>query len=353
MRNSGENKPKVSIVIPSFNRRQFLPETIESVVSQTFTNWECLVVDDRSTDDTGKLIQERFGRDPRVIFVTRTRPVKGACACRNEGLERARGDYVIFLDSDDILLPIALENRVQIMDNNSKIDFAVFPYYVFRKTIGDKGSACRLMPSESSALDRFLACHTPWQTTGPIWRRKSLDKIGGWAEDLPSWQDWDLHIRALLGDMNYKVVNEPDYYWRITRTGSITWASVFLPHHLRSHEQILIKMVERFWQAGKLNAARLQRIVRLLAWVAAQWASQGNAAEGVRIWRLCRKHRLIGVCQYWRGLVCFRLLPMSFGNRYIRRVMRVLLLMDIEMGLGRTRIISDQAVENIQQSWRL
>lgn len=94
---------KVSVIIPCFNQAQFLEETLQSVIKQTFTNWECLIIDDGSTD-TSKIIAENYcNLDPRFQYVFQTNA--GLSSARNTGLKLARGTYIQLLDGDDWLHP--------------------------------------------------------------------------------------------------------------------------------------------------------------------------------------------------------------------------------------------------------
>lgn len=105
--------PLVSIIIPTYNRAHLIGETLDSIIAQTDTNWECIVVDDGSTDHTDELLKKYCKRDNRFQYYHRpiNRP-KGANACRNYGLEKAKGDYIIFFDSDDLMLTEHIEIKI-------------------------------------------------------------------------------------------------------------------------------------------------------------------------------------------------------------------------------------------------
>ena len=102
--------PTVSIIIPAFNSASFLPETLASVSAQTLADWECIVVDDGSADDTEKVVKEWMATDRRFFYIYQTN--KGLSGARNSGLAHARGRFVQFLDADDVLLPRKLEKQV-------------------------------------------------------------------------------------------------------------------------------------------------------------------------------------------------------------------------------------------------
>jgi glycosyltransferase involved in cell wall biosynthesis len=122
MLNSLDNTPRVSIVLPTFSRAKFLPQAFESIRAQTFGDWELIVVDDGSTDNSRELV-EGFGREVRqaVRYVYQTN--QGAYAARNSGVDHSRGLYVAFFDSDDYWLPHHLQDCVTALDANADLDW--------------------------------------------------------------------------------------------------------------------------------------------------------------------------------------------------------------------------------------
>ena len=107
--------PKVSVIVPSYNLGKYLPETLRSVSAQTFTDWECLVVENGSTDGSASIVQTFCEADPRFVMAAFTGN-KGVAAARNHGLERARGQYILFLDADDLITPRYMEEAVAALD---------------------------------------------------------------------------------------------------------------------------------------------------------------------------------------------------------------------------------------------
>jgi len=117
---------QVSIIIPNYNRASLIKETLDSIASQTYHHWECIIVDDGSTDDSVQMIRKYIQKDERFkLFVRPEKHPKGANACRNIGMRKAKGDYLIFFDSDDIMLENHVEHKLQFISEN-KLDFAVF-----------------------------------------------------------------------------------------------------------------------------------------------------------------------------------------------------------------------------------
>ncbi|MCH3884982.1 glycosyltransferase family 2 protein [Tenacibaculum aquimarinum] len=118
------NNSLVSIIIPIYNRAHLIEETLDSITAQTYTNWECIIVDDGSTDNTAKILANYCVKDIRFQFHQRplNRP-KGANACRNFGFELSRGEYIKWFDSDDIMKPEFLKNQIDFLNNNAELNF--------------------------------------------------------------------------------------------------------------------------------------------------------------------------------------------------------------------------------------
>lgn len=191
-----QNNPLVSIIIPTYNRAHLIGETLDSVLAQTYTNWECIVVDDGSTDDTLEVIQKYIAKDSRFFFYSRPETkVKGASSSRNYGLTQSKGELIVFLDSDDWLLSNCLSQRVQFMIENPTINFMVVPMLT-------KGNDTILkvknIPIYENYLKEFLSYKLYWQTMCTTWKKSALTIIGGFNENYPRLNDPEIHIRGML-----------------------------------------------------------------------------------------------------------------------------------------------------------
>lgn len=204
---------KVSVIIPTYNRVHLLGQALDSVLSQSYQNWECIVVDDGSTDYTEELMLF-YLVDPRIKFLKREKLPKGASHCRNIGLKAAEGEFCIFLDSDDMLLPHCLMNRLQLAKDYSDKYFFVFPMYTQHK--GQR--EILKIPEDKDYLIEFLKYRIHWQTMCTLWDTKFARSIGGFNEAYPRLNDPEIHIRAMLiAGNNYMIFNQlqPDTVYRI------------------------------------------------------------------------------------------------------------------------------------------
>lgn len=197
-----ENSSLISVVIPVYNNENVINETLDSVIRQTYNNWEVLCVDDGSSDSTAEIIHRYCQKDSRIKYVLRSEYPKGGSHCRNIGLQNATGKYIIFLDGDDILFPECLDNRLKVMKSHN-YDFAVFPMSMFqgnkhiRKTMND--------PYVKDYKSAFASVHAAWQVTQPIYRTEFVKNIGGFDIEFQRLQDIEFGLRAIVSSKgNFK-----------------------------------------------------------------------------------------------------------------------------------------------------
>ncbi|MBU2527233.1 MAG: glycosyltransferase [Bacteroidetes bacterium] len=218
-------EPLVSIIIPTYNRAHLIGETLDSVLAQTYLHWECIIVDDGSTDNTDAVVQTYVAKDTRFQYHHRPpEHLPGGNGARNFGFKMSRGEYVIFLDSDDLLIKETILNRIGNI-NFYKCDFLVNLTGSFRKNIGDSEIIWNKLFNKHSYeehLLRFINIDIPWHTTSVTWNRKYFALNGIWNEKLIAWQDWELHCRILFLKPNITIIEDrPDHFFRISRHASI------------------------------------------------------------------------------------------------------------------------------------
>ena len=198
--------PRVSVVIPTYNRGNLLPRAIESALAQTFSDFELIVVDDGSTDHTTEVV--RGIDDPRVRLVGDTTN-RGTSAARNQGIREARCGLVAFLDSDDEWLPRKLELQLARLDGDSDPRTAVAYCQVYTYDHLDQ----RLLREfgelrEGALFHDLLAGWKPVTTSLFVVRRAALLEVGGFDETLPCAEDYDLWLRLAQASYRFVGVNE-------------------------------------------------------------------------------------------------------------------------------------------------
>lgn len=186
--------PRVSVILPTFNRSGYLRQAIESVLAQTYANFEIILVDDGSTDDTPAAVAA-FG-DPRIVYLRQNN--QGRSAARNTGLRQARGEYIAFLDDDDLYLPQKLASQTAFLDAHTEIGLVAGGAQI----IAADGAFLRnLEPWENQPELSLPGClySCPLLTCAVLLRRQWLEALDHWFDPaMDHAEDTDLWIRLLI-----------------------------------------------------------------------------------------------------------------------------------------------------------
>jgi glycosyltransferase involved in cell wall biosynthesis len=190
------NNPLVSIIIPTYNRAHLIGETLDSVLAQTYSRWECIVVDDGSTDKTAKLLATYCEKDERFQYYKRPIDrIKGANACRNYGFEKSKGDFVIWFDSDDLMVLNHIALKVeQILKNN--VDFVISQTTNFKDNKLQEPYKYS-KPAYGITAEDFILRKIHWYTYDVMLSRAIATKIS-YHEKMKSWQDYYYFCQMLL-----------------------------------------------------------------------------------------------------------------------------------------------------------
>jgi len=199
----------ISIIIPAYNRAKIIPATLDSILAQTYQDWECIVVDDLSKDDTKAVVQQFVDRDSRFRLLTNERK-KGAQGARNTGILHAKAEWVIPFDSDDTMHPDMLEKLSTKISNEIDV-VQCFASLVDANTHKSLGIFDWI--SEGNIHHKLFTQETYVGYDQALIRKSKLLEIGLLDEDCPSMQEWDTHIR-LSNIAKYTTIQEPllDYY---------------------------------------------------------------------------------------------------------------------------------------------
>ena len=297
----------VSIIIPCKNRPVLLLETIASIRSQTCTNWEAVVVDDGSNDQTIGQMESVSREDPRIRFLRRNGNFAGANVCRNLGFEASKGEYIIFLDSDDYLAPFCLERRVKTMQDHPGLSFAVFPCRIFREKPGDTDFLWNADSGEDD-IDRFLTLDIPWAIHSVIWRRAAFNTLEPWDEAIHYAQDWMHNLRTLTQRIPYRRFSGPDCSYRVPGPKGDSVTSQFnSPAYLHAQESLLRPIRDMLIGSQLFNEKRRRLLAGLHFSLAMRWQCEcGSTSEAFRVWEICRENGLVDFIEYWQGWAFLR-----------------------------------------------
>jgi glycosyltransferase involved in cell wall biosynthesis len=202
----------VSIIIPCYNAERWVAAAIESALGQTYNNVEVIVIDDGSTDRSLEVIKQ-FDQKIRWLSISN----RGPSAARNVGLKAAQGEWIQFLDADDLLHPDKLRLSLKSYESNPSIEFLWAPHSVVGENFTLTSFSTKVKIAESLCLqippsqDVLLAPYTPWAA---VFRRGFLERVGDWNESLKGWEDLEYHARIAAQLPIYGRLNVPLYFYR-------------------------------------------------------------------------------------------------------------------------------------------
>jgi len=285
-------------------------DCVQSVLNQTYVDWQLYFIDDSSTDNSRELALEAAGGDDRVHVLRNESGKKGANASRNYALQKADAKYVLFLDSDDVMSPECIAERIRDRKQFEEEDFVAYPMGFFFDTLGDSDLISNI-PNEKADLDRFLERDVVWQISSPFWKLSALKELGGFDLDLFSQQDVDLHIRALIKGLKYKYLHrKPTIFYRRNVESEPRKLSQSV-EHLEARRDMIIKHFDLLRKSGKLTDTRKRLLSRYILDIAQmmRW-HQGKLGRqatkmALEMWQSAHKLSLVDVQTY------------KFGRRYI------------------------------------
>ncbi|MBF2708232.1 glycosyltransferase family 2 protein [Flavobacterium soyangense] len=205
--------PLVSIIIPTYNRAHLISETLDSIVAQTYTNWECIIVDDDSTDNTVEIINKYIKNESRFQYHLRPKGrQKGPNSCRNFGYELSKGKFINWFDSDDIMLSCFLEKQICSISKQADMSVCKLVYFDFDKEIITKESTI----VSNNLIEDYLLGKIQFYVSPPMWNKVFLIKqVELFDETLTNLDDWDFNLRMLYQAPKIALVDEVLIKYRI------------------------------------------------------------------------------------------------------------------------------------------
>ncbi|WP_405199461.1 glycosyltransferase family 2 protein [Christiangramia sp. LLG6405-1] len=260
-------KPEVSIIMATYNRAHLIIESLISIQNQTFENWECIIIDDGSTDETSAQL-EPYLSDSRFRYLPRSaKHKKGLPGCRNYGIELAKGDYIVFFDDDDIAhpdhfkitIPILKENDFQFCHYTREVFFGEFNREFNRnlnygyKHINYKN------------LDKIITHELPFNSCAVIWKKECFFN-NRFHEDLLYAEEWELYSRLLSNGFTGISIDKTLYFGR--KHNASNTGEFYLGNKIRRESKIkAIKLVAQNLMEKELLTPLLTRYFIQLAFL--------------------------------------------------------------------------------------
>ncbi|WP_052503411.1 glycosyltransferase family 2 protein [Lacinutrix sp. Hel_I_90] len=211
----------ISIIIPIYNRAHLIEETLHYISDQTYKNWECIIVDDGSDDNTVNTVKNYIRKDIRFTLYKRPKnKVKGPSSCRNYGVSLSKGEYIQFFDSDDIMHPEHLQKKREAIMNH---DFVVCQLQAFKGHFDTHLFTTANQPEilySSNVFEDFATGTFPMMMLAPLWKAATIKKYLPIREDLHILEDHDLYARALFNTKTYAIINKPLIFYRVGESSS-------------------------------------------------------------------------------------------------------------------------------------
>jgi glycosyltransferase involved in cell wall biosynthesis len=231
---------KVSVIIPTFNRANLIGQTLDSLIKQSYDNWECIIIDDGSTDETIKILDHYKQIDSRISYYKRPSTLqKGANACRNFGLNLSKGSYIKWFDSDDLLIEDALNIQVSFIKSHKNLDMCIAYASYFK----DDTSKLKLVKpnilNSNDVLYDYAKTNLFFSVGGPLWKAKYLNKTQiFFNEKSTKLQDTEFHYNHLKNGLRFKFIDKSLFLYRTQHPDRIT--------SINSNENLL--SIYNYWQ---------------------------------------------------------------------------------------------------------
>ena len=195
------NNPEISVIMSVYNGERYLREAIESILNQTFKDFEFIIIDDGSTDRTPEILREYAKKDERIKIITNPKNI-GLTKSLNKAIKKAKGEYIARMDADDIAMPERLKKQIEFMEKNPEVGLLGTAYYEMNskgEIVGDK-----LFPTSNKKLKKILIKYNPFFHASVMVRKEVFNRVGPYDKNIPKAQDYELWFRIA---QNYKIAN--------------------------------------------------------------------------------------------------------------------------------------------------
>ena len=314
-------QPIVSLIMPFFNNKELVGKMIDSILANTFEDWELLAIDDGSSEETLAYLSH-YTADSRVKIIKRETTPKGAQTCRNLGMAHAQGQYWMFVDSDDYLTPACIGTRVEWIEKRQDLDFMVFPSAVYINDVFEPHAPEDIFGYNvhNDDLKGFARRELPFIVWSNIYRADSLRKAHLlWDTKLLSLQDADYNVHAIMAGLRYEYAYvAPDYGYRIRHSQGSVSAKICTPEHFKSNLYASVKFFKTYQErfGHKYDRYVYEGVLRLYNRAFSNGINKQYAVEMVRIVKKYNRfYGTIMALQVFSTLFLEKILPKKLARQ--------------------------------------
>lgn len=258
---------KVSIIMGTFNREQFIMESVQSIINQTYTNWECFIIDDGGTDNTAERLKETLSKDSRIKYLKRPNNFKkGLPGCRNYGLSIATGVYVIFFDDDDVVHPANLEICVSVLSVHKDAYFCNYLKRAFEEAFDynsfDNNEGYAIKVTTSSILEDVVTQKKPFASCTVMWKKTCFND-NMFNETLMYAEEWECYQRILSTGISGVLIDKYLYYNRKHANSNTGEYRKKDPKRINSKKKAISLIVTNLQQKGLLSPNLVRYLLNL------------------------------------------------------------------------------------------
>lgn len=207
--------PLVSIIIPCYNSGKYIAETLANVLLQTYTNFECIIIDDGSTDNSKLIINQYLEKDSRFKYLHQKN--EGLSSARNSGIKSSKGSFIQFLDSDDFIHPLKIEKQVDFLDQNKNVDIVLGQTVLFKNTeeinfenvVDYHNTLVKRVDGKGHDVLKHLIGDCIMPVHSPLIKKEVLEVTGFFDTCLKSCEDYDFWFRVAFNKFSFQYYSNP------------------------------------------------------------------------------------------------------------------------------------------------
>jgi glycosyltransferase involved in cell wall biosynthesis len=238
----------VSIIVPCYKQAHFLNETLHSVLDQTYSNWECIIVNDGSPDNTDVISQQWCEKDNRFSYLYKENG--GLPSARNAGVKRSKGEFIVALDSDDILHPDFLRQLVPQLKSDDNLGIVSCYRYFFRE---NKANIMYEYKASGSTYHDLMFENKLMPSS--IYRKKCWEEVGGYDESMvKGFEDWEFWLNITKRGWGFKFVEEFLFYYRKAKKSMLVDT---LKNHSEANMEYIFKKHKELYITNFNNTAEV------------------------------------------------------------------------------------------------